>query len=155
MAVAAAISRAIAEAELGEAEPWGKAHGWRISWDAERPLFTVGMTSAIDKQEFLVEFDVSNYRELPPSIEFLHPSSGERGRPRCYPKGGRGYFHAQPVICAPWNRRAYAANGGPHADWAMSGWASIRPNHANLGDILVLLQELLNDKTGYGGRMAP
>lgn len=42
---------------------------------------------------------------------------------------------------------------GPHADWAMSNWASYRPNHSRVGDMLVLLQELIDDRATYTGRM--
>ena len=57
------------------------------------------------------------------------------------------------MICAPWNRKAYQTHGGPHADWALSNWASYRPNHSRVGDMLVLLQVLIDDRATYTGRM--
>ncbi len=113
------------------------------------------MKSKVDGEKYIFEFSLDHYRELPPSIELVHPLTGERGTRRCYPGGGRGYFHNNPVICAPWNRKAYASHGGPHSDWAASQWASCRPNHSRLGDILVLLQELIDDRATYTGRMEP
>jgi len=35
----------------------------------------------------------------------------------------------------------------------MSNWASYRPNHSRVGDMLVLLQELIDDRATYTGRM--
>jgi hypothetical protein len=155
MSVLNDVSRAHVEDELKEAEPWGLLHGWNHSWEPEGLLLRTEMLSKVDRQKFVIEFTFANYREFPPYIEFLHPDTNERGTHRCYPKGGRGYFHGNPVICAPWNRKAYAAHGGPHSDWVMSQWAAYRANHSKLGDILALLQELLDDRAGYGGRMAP
>jgi hypothetical protein len=32
-------------------------------------------------------------------------------------------FHPNNVICAPWNRLAYASHGGPHGDWGeLTAW---------------------------------
>jgi len=112
------------------------------------------MRSAIDGEAYEFEISLDDYRALPPAFELRHLATGERGTRRCYPKGGLGYFHNQPVLCAPWNRKAYAALGGPHSDWAMAQWSTYRPNHTRLGDILALIQNLLDDRSSYEGRMA-
>jgi hypothetical protein len=153
MAVAKAVSIAHIERELAMAEPWAASHGWSILWDPDRLLLVVLMRSTIDGERYIFEFDLDDYRELPPSIEPVDPWTGGRGTRRSYPAGGRSYFHGNPVICAPWNRKAYQTHGGPHADWAMSNWASYRPNHSRVGDMLVLLQELIDDRATYTGRM--
>jgi hypothetical protein len=155
MIVLPETARAQVETEFAAVEPWGRARGWVTTWRPEALHLEVRMRSGIDAEEYVFGFDLSDYRALPPLIELAHPKTGELGTRRCYPKGGRGYFHEQPVLCAPWSRRAYATHGGPHADWEMTAWASNRPNHSRLGDILVLLQDLLDDRTSYGGRMAP
>lgn len=154
MSVAPDVSRALVETELQQLEPWIALHAWEVSWDAVALRLVVRLRSMIDGETYVVEMMLDGYRALPPFIEFVHPSSGDRGTKRCYPNGGRGYFHAHPVICAPWNRKAYSAHGGPHADWAMLSWATYRPNHTQIGDILVLLQDLIDDRSSYGGRMA-
>ena len=105
----------------------------------------------------MAELGLDDYRELPPSIELVHPDYGDVGTGRSYPGGGRGYFinsNGKPLTCAPWNRKAYQAHGGPHAEWAMTNWAAYRPSHSRLGDMLVLLQELVDDRQTYTGRMA-
>ncbi|SRR6266545_3505596 len=153
MAVARAVSRAHVEQELTAIEPWVDRHGWSILWDDDRLLLVVLMRSAVDRERYLFEFTLDDYRELPPSIELVHPETGEAGMRRSYPAGGRSYFHSKPVICAHWNRKAYQAHGGPHADWVMADWAGFRPNHSRVGDMLVLLQELIDDRTSYTGRM--
>lgn len=153
MAVAKAVSSAHVDAELAAVQPWAVRHGWSIRWDADRLLLAVVMRSAVDEERYVFEFELDDYRELPPSIELVHPETGERGTRRSYPGGCRSYFHSKPVICAPWSRKAYQALGGPHADWIMASWASYRPNHSRVGDMLVLVQELIDDRAIYTGRM--
>jgi hypothetical protein len=155
MLVSPEVVRAHVEDELTLAAPWAEAKGWDPKWDPAAMRLTVRLTSAIDREVYGLELMLDDYRSRPPFFEFVHPTTGERGVARCYPKGGRGYFHTNPVICAPWNRKAYAAHGGPHSDWAMENWATYRPHHTHLGDMLVLIQELLDDRDSYGGRMAP
>jgi hypothetical protein len=133
-------------------ESWAARHSWSIC-DPDRLLLVVLMRSAIDAERYIFEFEFDDYRELPPSIELVDPWTGGRGTRRSYPAGGRSYFLGNPVSCAPWNRKAYQTHGGPHADWAMSNWASYRPNHSRVGDMLVLLQELIDDRATYTGRM--
>jgi hypothetical protein len=152
--VAKEVTRAHVEAEISQLEPWVKLHAWELRWDASALQLTVAMRSKIDGECYVLEMALDDYRALPPYIELIDSATGERGTRRCYPGGGRGYFHTMPVICAPWSRKAYSAHGGPHSDWAMASWATYRPNHAQLGDMLVLLQELLDDRSSYSGRMA-
>lgn len=154
MLVATDVTRAHVDAEISQLDPWAKLHGWGVTWDSESLLLTVGMRSKVDEECYVIEMKLDDYRALPPLIELVHPTLNERGTRRCFPGGGRGYFHSNPVVCAPWNRKAYAAHGGPHADWAMASWATYRPNHSQIGDMLVLLQELIDDRSSYSGRMA-
>jgi len=157
VAVAKAVSRTHVERELTAIEPWAARHGWSVLWDEDRLLVVVLMRSVVDRERYIFEFTLDDYRELPPSIELVDPETGEAGTRRSYPGSGRGYFinnNGKPVTCAPWNRKAYQALGGPHSDWAMTNWAAYRPSHSCLGDILVLLQELIDDRASYTGRMA-
>jgi hypothetical protein len=151
--VTADVSIAHVTEELSRVEPWVQLHGWKLDWNPSTLHLAFKMRSKVDDEIYIADFSLDAYRALPPFIEFCHPTTGERGTRRCYPAGGRGYFHNHPVICAPWNRKAYAAHGGPHGDWVMASWATQRPHHSQLGDILVLLQELVDDRNGYAGRM--
>src|SRR5437773_7336920 len=104
MAVAKAVSLAHIERELAMVESWAVRHGWSIIWDPDGLLLVVLMRSAIDGERYIFEFELDDYRELPPSIELVDPSTGRRGTRHSYPGGGRSYFHGNPVICAPWHR---------------------------------------------------
>ena len=152
MIVVPEVTRAHVEAELAALEAWKRQHGWDITWHADALRLDVKMQSMVDRDVYSLEVDLTDYRARPPVFEFIG-ANGQRGTRRCYPGGGRGYFHTNPVICAPWNRKAYSEMGGPHVDWAMASWATLRPNHSTLGDMLALIQDLLNDRTSYAGRM--
>lgn len=149
------VTRAMVDTEMSTLLAWAALRGWTCEWDSAALVLKVSMVSPIDREKFVFELILDDFPAKPPMIEAVHPISGERGTPRCYPRGGRGYFHNSPCICAPWSRKAYGSQGGPHSDWEMRLWAQARPNHSKLVDILVLLDELLSDKSSYGGRMAP
>lgn len=154
MVVAPEVSRTHVEGDLAALKVWAELNRWVLDWRPGQLLLGVSMRSAVDGESYELEIALDGYRALPPSFQFVRSSSGERGTHRCYPRGGRGYFHTLPVICAPWNRLAYAAHGGPHGDWAMANWHTYRANHRRLGDMLALVQELLDDRSSYQGRMA-
>lgn len=154
MSVAPDVTRAHVEEELDEVREWAERHGWAMSWRPDQFLLDVTMRSIIDGEQFELEVSMQDYRALPPIFEFIRSTTGERGTLRCYPKGGRGYFHPKPLLCTPWNRKAYRELGGPHSDWGLSQWQSYRRNHVRLGDMLSLIQELLNEESTYQGRMA-
>src|SRR5262245_36383281 len=107
MAVAKAVSIAYVEQELAMVESWAARHTWSILWDPDRLLLVVLLLTAIDVDRYIFEFELDDYRELPPSIELVDPRTGRLGTRRAYPAGGRSYFHGNLVICAPWNRKAY------------------------------------------------
>ena len=107
MIVLPETARAQVETELAVVEPWGRARGWVTTWRPEALHLEVRMRSGIDAEEYVFGFDLSDYRALPPLIELAHPKTAELGTRRCYPKGGRGYFHEQPVLCAPWSPHHY------------------------------------------------
>jgi hypothetical protein len=153
------VSCLIVEQELKVLESWSSRHGLRIDYDPSVLRVIARVVSRIDHEVYVVELTLDDYRALPPAIQFIHPGTGERGTPRCFPQGGRGYFHNQPVFCAPWNRLAYGPHGGPHNDWQLVGWEAQAqrhsPNHTTLADMFALIQELVNDPDSYKGRMAP
>ena len=154
MTVPAEVSWAIAEQELDAVRGVGETFGWVVSEDRERLTHTVEMSSAVDHERYIFEFECSDYKEVPPLIELIHPETGERGTPAAYPKNGRSFFHSAPAICAPFNRKAYAGYAGIHQEWQIGNWMQLRDGISTLGDMLLLLQNLINNPTVYHGRMA-
>ena len=154
MSVAPDVSWAIVEQELEQVRSAADSFQWVISKDREKLTFTVAMTSIVDGECYLFEFECSDYKEIPPYIELIHPETGQRGTPAAYPKNGRSFFHTAPAICAPFNRKAYPGYAGIHQEWQMGNWMQLREGLSTLGDILLLLQSLINNPEVYHGRMA-
>jgi len=160
MAVDPKITLAIIEKELAIAKHLGRHQGWEFgSLDAARPTFLVKMKSPIDGEEYHVEFQLDDYREMPPFIEFIHPTTGERGTRRCYPKDqhpeGGSIFHDTPCICHPSSRKAYGKYRGPHADWdaQITNWPAQAKGLTTIAEILQMIQARISDRTSYKGRM--
>ena len=154
MAVAPDVTREIVKAELLQVRHLARSYGWDIREKLEDLVFTVNLKSSVDKEEYLMEFQCDNYKEWPPFIEFIDIQTGERGIKKAYPKNGNGFFHTHPCICAEFNRKAYKQHGGgPHAEWDVGNWMRARPQINTLGDIIILIQRLLNNNNFYKGRM--
>jgi len=108
-------------------------------------------SQAPDQEIYVFEFRFDHYPELPPLIDAVHPESGERNTSRCFPTGGKNYFHSGNFICARWSRRAYRDLGGPHGDWQLGDWKQGDPMRRELGLVLALIADLLEDSE-YKGR---
>lgn len=155
MSVDPGITRAILEEELVAMAHLAASCSWQVTPNLDNLTITVRMKSAIDGEEYILEAKCDDYRELPPTFEFIHPQDGTRGTRHCYPsdQGGSSYFHSSPCICIQWNRRAYGSLGGPHTEWTMTSWAEGRPGTLALGDMFFLVHRQINDPTQYRGRM--
>lgn len=152
MAVNPEVSRVKVEQEIQRAASPAKRRGWHLQWDRDA-LFLCAKITARDKEEYVFEFHFDDYPEIPPLIDAIHPKSGERNTPRCFPSGGKGYFHSDNRICAYWSRNAYGSLGGPHPEWVIGDWVRNDPLHRELGLILALIADLLEDPA-YRGRRA-
>ena len=153
MSVAPAITRLIIEEELEALALLATTYGWEIGQDLDNLTVSVKLCSSRDGEPYLLDVACHDYRALPPIFEFIDPETGERGTKRAYPDDSGNFFHSHPCICVQWNRKAYADLGGPHRDWQMSSWIVARPGTTTLGDMLAVVQRLINSER-YRGRMA-
>jgi len=150
----AAVSRAYLAQEVEACLDLARSHGWQVCPDLDALKVTIGMRSARDGERFVLDFGCDDYKAKPPLIEFVYPGTDERGSQRAYPKGGNGYFHGLPCICAPFSRKAYAALGGPHGDWAMGNWMKKSGGFPTIPAMAQLVQALIDSQEWYQGRMA-
>ncbi len=73
--------------------------------------------------------NLKGYRAIPPGWTFGAPSGATAAAPfperNTTTRGVGSIFHPSRIICAPWNRLAYAEHNGPHADWGgLANWTS-------------------------------
>jgi hypothetical protein len=125
MAVPQAISCDTVDVEFAEALQSASALGWRLERIEDlkvRALIEGPEVDGLPRETFIFEFGFQDYKEKPPYIEGVHPVTGERNQPGCFPTNTNGYFHQDRRICAEWNRGAYSELGGPHSDWQYANW---------------------------------
>jgi hypothetical protein len=75
-----------------------------------------------------------------------------------FPKGGtlpggvQSIFHSSGVICAPFNRLAFAEHAGPHGDWGgPANWLSVRRTvrATNLAEMIAQIEAHLTSSPGW------
>lgn len=153
MIVPEAVSRGVLELELLGAEAWATAHGWALEADPNALRVQVHLQHPRDRGQLLLTGEFDDYKALPPAWRFVDPETREP-TPASFPRGGPfpqdsalagkgSIFHDQRVICAPWNRLAYAKHAGPHGDWGEPvGWLNVRgdmPRATTVGQMLAVV----------------
>jgi hypothetical protein len=156
--VPAAVTVAILEQELPAAHRWAARHAWALEVDlAALRLITITHHPA-DRTELVLVGEFTGYRAVPPAWRFVDPATGQPS-PRAFPAPGPSpsgsIFHASLLLlCAPWNRLAYAEAGGPHGDWgAAVDWLNAR-NYTQahtIADMLATVESHLRSSPGRVG----
>jgi len=156
--VPATVTLAVLEQELPAAHRWAARHAWTLDADLDALQLTATTHHPADHAELILVGEFTGYRAIPPAWRFIDPATGQPG-PRAFPApgsppGGSSIFHPMPVLCAPWNRLAYAEVGGPHGDWgAAAGWlnaANYSKAHT-IADMLATVEAHLRSSPGRLG----
>ncbi len=135
--VAADVTRVVVETEMEPALSWAARHGWELQLDASALRLTALMAHPADKHPLALVADLNGYRGVPPAWEFVDRETRARDR-HAFPKGAPLFappgqkasifteYQGTPVVCAPFNRLAFADGTGIHGNWgASSGWLSL------------------------------
>jgi hypothetical protein len=148
---------AVVEYELRGAEAWAARHGWKLTFSATLLSLTAEMLHPIDGSRLRLRANVVGYRAVAPAWEFVDPDS-DASRRSDFPAPGAvdgksSIFHSQPVICAPFNRLAYAEGNGPHkGDWgSATGWLNVSGDivrATTLGEMLAVIELHLSCSPG-------
>lgn len=122
---------------------------WTVTINVEQLALRAEMTHPVTGTPLLLVADATNYRSLPPAWRFVHGDG--RVSPSAFPAaGGSSIFHPHPVICAPWNRLAYTAHDGPHADWDERNWLNVTgyTRATTLADMAAIIRTNLQQSPG-------
>lgn len=116
------ITRAvIATDELVAITAWANRHHWDVALDLESLRLIAATPHPVTGDEIEFHGDFEGYPAQAPAWWCGSSPSDKTGYPgpATSPVAGLqgSIFHSNPCICAPWNRLAYAAHGGPHGDW--------------------------------------
>lgn len=128
------ITEAVMADELPAMTAWAERNGWRLTYDPDALRGRAEVEHPhVTGRIIIFRFEVTGYpNEQPPAWwcggdgTSVSTDRADYPRPAQIPPPGLpngSIFHPNPVICAPWNRLAYAEHGGPHADWAaLAAW---------------------------------
>jgi hypothetical protein len=159
--VPANVTIVCVEAELTRADGWLARHVVSHKFDRETLRFEAVMTHVATGRLLRLVGDMAGYKAVPPAWTFVDLETGDP-KPSAWPKGdplpenaGASIFilhGAQSVICAPFNRLAYADANGVHSNWGnSSGWLQVQdPGHVKattIGEMLAVIDlHLLQSK---------
>lgn len=128
--IPATVTRSVVQTEMAAVTAWVARHpGWAARFDPDRLQLVVDAVHPAAGTSIRVTADLTGYRAVPPAWRFTDPTGGDGAGP--FPTPGTSsivpgsIFHDHKVICAPWNRLAFAEHGGPHQDWgALTNWVT-------------------------------
>jgi hypothetical protein len=145
------LARANVEEELVGARAWAGRHGWLIEWlpDSLQLRAATYHRPVHSLVEVIAELD--GYRAVPPAWKFVRPGTNEIDRAYFPAAGGESIFHSNIVLCAPWNRLAYADHGGPHGNWPMTTWLQVQEGTRaeHVADMLAVIDVHLRKSPGF------
>ncbi len=150
----------VVERELEGAHTWATRHGVSLKWHPDKLEIHVEMEQTSTGDMFYLLGRFENYREEPP--EWLFCDERWVGivdrkyfpQPQSVSIGSTFLSNSPkaPVICAPFNRLAYAEHDGPHNDWGGSAqWITPKSGSvyaAKIGDMLQVIRRDLNASNG-------
>lgn len=144
------LTEVVVAVELAAATAWASRHGWTLTYDASVKRGTATATHPVTGAPVEFNFDTTAYPDRQPPAWWC---GSEQPDPRNYPAGpaetkpgfpNGSIFHGQPVICAPWNRLAYAqvVPGAPHSEWTLASWKTMAPEYTQAHSIADMLAAL-------------
>lgn len=154
------VTSNLVEHEMQAVYAWAERHKVQLNWNPLTLHLQVRFVQPETEDHFFLLGSFEGYREEPPSWIFSD-SSWTQSNVRCnYPlpsiKGpwGSSVFHSSGLICAPFNRLAYAAHQGPHRDWgSLAGWLHAGAGRVKATTIGDMLQVIRRDFLLTRGRM--
>jgi hypothetical protein len=162
--IPAADTILIVEDELRGARHWAHRRQVAIDWLPDLLEVRVTLTQPETKELFFLRGLFDDYRAIAPAWTYTDHGWKAAPHTQFFPKvtsspHGNGMIVVQkgiPVICAPFNRLAYAEQSGPHGDWGgPSNWLSAGGAYVHAETIADMLQAIRRDFLHTRGRMAP
>jgi hypothetical protein len=162
--VSADVTRAYLDEpdEIAAACSYAKRHD--LEWTYDRAALTGEVrlrgpaTPDGQHEDYLVLVEFEDYRVIPPLWRFVDPRTkaviGPAAYPLAYPPGRTTVLHTNGVLCAPWNRGAYKAHGGPHDGWNLQNWQTIT-EYTVAHTVPDMIDRIYRETLASRGRMQP
>lgn len=154
------VTLAVVDEELESARAWAARVGVELAWLPENLVIRATLSQPRSGTSFYLVGRLEGYRLMPPIWDFRDEGWGGEEDRRNFPSNGAppgigSIFHPSAVICAPFNRLAYAGYSGLHSGWgAAQNWVQVAPGYVRadtIADMLATIQLHLNYSTGRLG----
>jgi hypothetical protein len=148
--------RAVVEVELDAARAWASRNGAGLEWIPDELELRMTLSQLETNELFFFRGRFDDYQAIAPHWQCVSATWLGGDVLSDYPKPKEGLPRASiylvhtvagartPVICAPFNRLAYAEHKGPHGDWgAPANWLAAPQAHVRattIPDMLSVLQ---------------
>jgi hypothetical protein len=160
------VVRAHVADEMSAAGAWAARQHHELAFDADAltlRLPLLGKQPAAGAAErYLLTGAFDGYRAVPPAWRFVHPDTGEDIGQAGYPANDGGeptsifLAHERGVICAHFNRLAFAKHSGPHGDWGdETNWLNAASGYTRAETIADMLARIELGVRSSTARMAP
>ena len=153
----------ILQHEMAGASKWAERHSVPLQWRPERLEVRAILKQPETDELFYLRGVFDDYRRLPPAWTFTSDEESTEAAMHFAPRVDKPPFGSslfikknnRPVICAPFNRLAYAEHNGPHANWrGAANWLTAgQPNRAKAHYLGDMLQVIYRDFCFSRGRM--
>lgn len=152
----------VVEHELEGANTWANRYGVSLRWYPDKLELHVAMEQASTGDMFYLLGRFDDYREEPPEWLFCDERWVWKVDRKYFPQPqsasiGSTFLSSgpkAPVICAPFNRLAYAEHDGPHDDWGgPAQWITPKGGWVYAVEIGDMLQAIRRDLNASKGRM--
>ncbi|MBI5434906.1 MAG: hypothetical protein HZA52_18885 [Planctomycetes bacterium] len=130
--------------------------GLLLDWLPEALQLRATFRQPATDEPFYLLGEFANYRAHPPGWEFWDAEWATRRAPNAYPKSNGGpygsVFHTNRIVCAHFNRFAYATESALHPDWVdLAQWITVAPGTVRaitVGDMLAVFHRDIQCSSG-------
>jgi hypothetical protein len=141
--IPAVVTAAAVDAEFPAVTAWAaRRPSWAVRYDAPTLILYADTIHPITGQPVAIAAELTGYRAVPPAWTIAGPDGA-------FPTSGQvpgvsgSIFHSNRLICAPWNRLAYAEHGGPHPDWGgQTNWTSAGNGYTKADTLADMLSQI-------------
>ena len=157
------VTAAAFASEIEGAHEWARRAHVKLEAVLPQQLVRAVFVREASGEEFFLQGRFDGYKEMPPAWEWCDSDWSDPDNRRLSPEAaptpyGSSMFLAQgdkAVICAPFNRLAFKANGGPHDNWGeLSHWMTAGDEYVyavTIGDMLNSVERDFRYTTGRMG----
>lgn len=159
----ARVTTAAFASEIEGAHEWARRAQVKLEVLKPQHLIRAVFVRESSGEEFFLQGSFDGYKEMAPVWEWCDSSWSESGTRSLSPEaaptpyGGSMFLDqgARAIICAPFNRLAFKAYGGPHGDWGeLSHWMTAGDEYVyavTIGDMLHSIERDFRHTTGRMG----